>query len=103
MPRVQNAHAVVNAGFLYRLNPADNTVIQSRLLICGLTPPSTRAHATERYLFGKKLFTDETLQSAMRIMESELVTTEYPPEPSGAYRKQLALGLFYKVHTTIYI
>lgn len=101
MPRSQNAHAVVNAGFLYRLRRSDNTCRQCRIVYSGLTPPSTRASATERFLFGKKLFSDDTLQAAVKILEKELVVTENPPEPCVAYRKQLALGLFYKVHFQI--
>ncbi|XP_028167400.1 xanthine dehydrogenase-like [Ostrinia furnacalis] len=96
MPRAQNAHAIVNAGFLYRIRPSDNILRQCRIVYSGLQSPYTRATLTEKYLFGKKIFTNETLQAALNILSHELVAVENPPEPSPAYRKQLALGLFYK-------
>lgn len=97
MPRAQNAHAFVNAGFLLRLRSSDKTVRQARIAYSGLKPPYTRASLTEKYIFGKKIFTNETLQGALKILSQELEAVENPPEPSAAYRKQLALALFYKV------
>ncbi|PZC72657.1 hypothetical protein B5X24_HaOG210768 [Helicoverpa armigera] len=96
MPRSQNAHATVNAGFLYKLSP-DNIVLQSRIAFSGLSPQFTRASATERFIIGKYLFRNDTLQAAIKILKTEMVVTENPPEPSVNYRRQLALGLFYKI------
>ncbi|XP_047028807.1 LOW QUALITY PROTEIN: xanthine dehydrogenase 1-like [Helicoverpa zea] len=95
MPRSQNAHATVNAGFLFKLSP-DNIVLQSRIAFSGLSPQFTRASATERFIVGKYLFRNDTLQAAIEILKTETVVTENPPEPSVNYRRQLALGLFYK-------
>ncbi|CAG4933320.1 unnamed protein product [Parnassius apollo] len=94
MPRAQNAHAIVNAGFLYKLH--NNTVIESRIVYGGLSPLFIRAINTEKYLIGKPLFTNETLQAALKVLSGELIVTEDPPNPSIAYRRQLALALFYK-------
>ncbi|CAG4933330.1 unnamed protein product [Parnassius apollo] len=94
MPRAQNAHAIVNAGFLYKLY--NNTVIESRIVYGGLSPLFVRAINTEKYLIGKPLFTNETLQAALNVLSGELIVTENPPNPSVAYRRQLALALFYK-------
>ncbi|KAG6465427.1 hypothetical protein O3G_MSEX015145 [Manduca sexta] len=96
MPRSQNAHAIVNAGFLYQLS-IDGTVKSCRIVYGGLSPHFNRASATETHLIGKKLFTNETLQSALNILASEIIVVKNPPEPSVEYRKQLALGLFYKI------
>lgn len=96
MPRSQNAHAIVHSGFLFKVTP-DNCVQQTRLVFGGLSPSFIRASATEKFLVGKSLFTNETLQAAVKILKAELVVTEDPPEPSADYRRQLALGLFYKV------
>ncbi|CAB3227927.1 unnamed protein product [Arctia plantaginis] len=96
MPRSQNAHALVNAGFLYKLRSSNNTVKQARIVIGALSPSFIRASATEKYLEGKKLFTNETLQAALKIMEQELVVVDNPPNPSVDYRRRVALGLFYK-------
>ncbi|KAJ8719322.1 hypothetical protein PYW08_011497 [Mythimna loreyi] len=95
MPRSQNALALVHAGFLYRLT-SDNVVKCARLVYGALSPKFTHASATEKFLFGKQLFTNETLTAAIKILDAELVVQENPPEPSVAYRKKVAMGLFYK-------
>ncbi|XP_063828755.1 probable aldehyde oxidase gad-3 [Ostrinia nubilalis] len=96
MPRAQNAHAVVNAGFLYKYQASNNKVLESRIVYSGLSPSFTRAKSTELFLFKKELFTNDTLQSALKMLETELKVEAIPGEPSVAYRKQLALALFYK-------
>lgn len=96
MPRGQNAHAIVNAGFLYKLN-LDNTVSKATLVFGGLSSKFIHAQQTEVYLNGKPLFRNETLQGALRILKKELVVEPIPPEPSVEFRRKLALGLFYKV------
>ncbi|KAH9639155.1 hypothetical protein HF086_018223 [Spodoptera exigua] len=96
MPRTANAPALVNAGFLYKLT--NNNVVQSvRIVFGGLSPKFVRASSTEQFLIGKKLFTNETLTSALKIMQQELVVEENPPDPSVEYKKKAALGLFYKI------
>lgn len=96
MPRSQSTHAIVNAGFLYKLT-SDNTVIEARIVFGGLSPSFIRAEATEKYLVGKPLFSNTTLQASLIVLETELVVVNNPPETSVQYRKQLALSLFYKV------
>ncbi|XP_059045106.1 uncharacterized protein LOC131840908 [Achroia grisella] len=98
MPRAQNAHAVVNAGFLYRLRIKDNKLVQTRLVFGGLSSEFSRGYLTERYLFGKMPFTNDILLRAVKTLEKEMVVTETGllSEWSVAYRKKLALGLFYK-------
>jgi xanthine dehydrogenase/oxidase len=91
MPRHQNAHAIVNAG------KPNNTIRSSRIVYCGLKPPYTRARDTERFLVGKNLFSNETLQGAIKVLQQEIVAIENLPEPPAEYRKQLAIALFYKV------
>ncbi|CAH2041771.1 unnamed protein product, partial [Iphiclides podalirius] len=94
MPRAQNAHAIVNAGFMYKLQ--NGVVHEARIVYGGLSPVFIRATNTENYLKGKALFTNDTLQTALHVLDSELIVTENPPEASVAYRRQLALSLFYK-------
>ncbi|RVE48202.1 hypothetical protein evm_007156 [Chilo suppressalis] len=94
MPRSQNAHAIVNTGFLYKLS--NNIVLDSRLVFGGLSPAFTRATETEKYLDGKPLFENSTLQGALKILDKEILVEEDSPQPSSEYRKQLALALFYK-------
>ncbi|CAG9788241.1 unnamed protein product [Diatraea saccharalis] len=95
MPRSQNAHAIVNAGFLYKLNN-NNIVLESRIVFGGLSPQFIRALQTEQVLINKNLFENNTLQSAIKTLDKEIIVEENPPEPSAEYRKRLALGLFYK-------
>lgn len=95
MPRAQSAHAIVNAGFLYKLH--NTTVLEATIVYGGLSPEFTRAFATENVLVAKNLFTNDTLQSGIQSLMRELVVVENPPEPSAVYRKQLAVNLFYKV------
>nr|XP_034833029.1 indole-3-acetaldehyde oxidase-like [Maniola hyperantus] len=95
--RSRNAHAMVNAAFLLKFNKSDNIVQSCRIVYGGLSPKFNRARKTEKNLVGKNLFSNDTLQMAVRILSNELVVVENPPEPSAEYRKQVALGLFYKV------
>ncbi|XP_072948794.1 xanthine dehydrogenase-like [Epargyreus clarus] len=95
MPRAQNAHAMVNAGFLYKLSP-DNKVQDCRIVYGGLSPTFSRATKTEKFLKNRKLFVNETLSEAIKVLSNEMVVTEDPPNPSVAYRRQLAIALFYK-------
>ncbi|XP_046968166.1 xanthine dehydrogenase 1-like [Vanessa cardui] len=95
MPRSQNAHAIVHAGFNYKLNEA-GVVVDSRIVYGGLSAEFTRAWKTEAYLHGKALFRNETLQAAVRVLNAELIVTEQLPEPPAEYRRQIALSLFYK-------
>lgn len=96
MPRSQNAHAFVNCGFLYKLNK-DNIVMDSTIVYGGSSPEFNKAFKTEKYLVGKPLFNNETLQGALDVLDDELIVTPIPPNPSIQYRKQLAIALFYKV------
>ncbi|CAK1590833.1 unnamed protein product [Parnassius mnemosyne] len=97
MPRAQNAHAQVNAAFLYELNLNDQeTVTSARIVIGGLSSKFVHAVKTEKFLRGRKLFTNETLQLALHVLEDELVVQEIRGFLSSEYRKKCALGLFYK-------
>ncbi|XP_045499718.1 xanthine dehydrogenase 1-like [Colias croceus] len=96
MPRSQNAHAIVHSGFVYKIDPYDKKVLDCRVVYGGLSPAFIRAIRTERYLIGRRLFTNETLQGAINVLDNEMVVTEEPAEPSVEYRRKLALSLFYK-------
>lgn len=96
MPRAQNAHAFVNSGFLYKFNAA-KTIIQA-VTICygGINPTFIHASATETYLVGKNLFTNTTIQGALNTLNGEISPDWILPDKSPEFRKDLALGLFYK-------
>ncbi|XP_063365129.1 uncharacterized protein LOC134653665 [Cydia amplana] len=95
MARAQSAHAIVNAGFLYKLE-SSNTVKEARILYGALNPSFVHASKTEEFLRGKNLFTSKTLQEAIEVLKSEVVVEENPPQASANYRKNLAVNLFYK-------
>lgn len=95
MPRAQNVHAYVNAGFLYNF---DNQLVTSATIVIGnINPKFVRATKTEQFLIGKNLFDNATLQQAFTVLANELAPDVRPPEPTPQFRKQLALSLFYKV------
>lgn len=95
MPRAQNAHAIVNGGFLYKLK--DGVVEKATLVYGNINENFNHASETEKYLVGKKLFDNGTLQGAYDILAKELQTDDVPPDPTPPFRKQLAIALFYKV------
>ncbi|KAI5646277.1 molybdopterin-binding domain of aldehyde dehydrogenase domain-containing protein [Phthorimaea operculella] len=95
MPRHQNALAIVNAAFLLKLT--DNDIVAEISIVFGnICADFNHASATEKYLKGKKLFTNETLQGAIKMLNAEIDPALKPPEPSPECRKKLAIGLFYK-------
>ncbi|CAG4933298.1 unnamed protein product [Parnassius apollo] len=95
MPRTENVRAIVDAAFLYKLDNW-NKVLECRLTFGGLSPTFIRAYKTEKFLVGKFLFRNETLQAGIKILNSELIITRVRPELSIEYRRRLAIGLFYK-------
>lgn len=97
MPRSQNAHAVVNAGFLFKFKKDTNIIENASLVYGSISAEFIHASETEEVLVGKDLYTDETLQLALKTLEKEINPVEALPEPSAAYRKMLALSLYYKV------
>lgn len=94
MPRAQNAHAYVNAAFLLKFN--GDVVDSARICFGGIDPLFIHASSTEKLLQGKNLYTNETLQSAINSLKSELNPDWVLPDASPEYRKNLAISLFYK-------
>lgn len=94
MPRAQNAHAYVNAAFLFKFN--GEVVESARICFGGIDPSFIHATNTEKSLQGKNLYTNETLQSAISYLNNELSPDWVLPDASPEYRKNLAISLFYK-------
>lgn len=94
MPRAQNSHAYVNAGFLIEFK--NSIVHTARLCFGGIAPEFVHAVATEKYLVGKKLYDNETLQTALHCLTNEMNPDWVLPDASPEYRKNLAAALFYK-------
>lgn len=98
MPRSQNAHAVVNAGFLFKFKQNSDLLEKASIVFGSISPTFVHATKTEEVLVGKDPFTDDTLQSALKSLSGEIKPEEAPPEPSASFRKMLALSLYYKVN-----
>lgn len=94
MPRAQNAHAYVNAAFLFKFN--GDVVESARICFGGINPLFIHATNTEKSLQGKNLYTNETLQSAISYLNNEIDPDWVLPDASPEYRKNLAISLFYK-------
>ncbi|XP_073232045.1 xanthine dehydrogenase/oxidase-like [Porites lutea] len=96
MPRSQNAHAYVNAGFVAKLDKNTMTLNNVRIVYAGITPFSMHAVKTEAFLTDKNLTKENTLTGALEVLEQEISPHSFPTGSSKKYRKSLALGLFYK-------
>lgn len=94
MPRAQNAHAYVNAGFLFKFE--EGIVSSARICFGGVTPEFVHAKNTENFLVGKNLYENETLQDALHCLISEINPDWVLPDACPEYRKNLAVALFYK-------
>ncbi|ODN02750.1 putative aldehyde oxidase 1 [Orchesella cincta] len=95
--RYQNAHAYVNGGFLFNLNPGCSTIEETpRIVFGGVSPSFIHANETEKILRGKDLRNPATLQDALQALDKEVTPTEGPLEASPAYRVHLAKSLLYK-------
>lgn len=96
MPRAQNAHAFVNAGFLYKFNSTKTSIISATICYGGINPTFIHATGTESYLNGNNLFTNSVLQEALSSLNAEIAPDWILPDKSPEFRKNLALSLFYK-------
>lgn len=96
MPRAQNAHAIVNAGFHFILDE-ENKVVSCNIVYGSIAPDYTHARNVEDFLKGHSLFSEQTLQKALQLLNEDIKPVEAPPDPASACKKAIALGLFYKV------
>ncbi|XP_012273308.1 xanthine dehydrogenase/oxidase [Orussus abietinus] len=96
MPRAQNAHALVNAGFLFKLNGSGTLLEKPNIIIGGINPDFLHASKTENFLIGKSILNKTVFKDAMNILDSELNPDHVLPDASPNFRKLLAEGLFYK-------
>lgn len=97
MPRAQNAHAYVNAAFLFKVEKPSNQVVSANICFGGIESGFTHAKQLEELYVGKCLF-DAAV--AEQVFGSSLKTILQPdhvlPDASPEYRTKLAAGLFYK-------
>ncbi|BES97399.1 2 iron, 2 sulfur cluster Hypothetical protein [Nesidiocoris tenuis] len=98
MPRAQNAHAHINAGFLCKVDKTKNyqVIEKPRIVFGGINPQFVHASKTEEFLTGKPLLDNRTIKEALEILQTELNPNLVLPDPSPDYRKGLAVSLLYK-------
>lgn len=95
-PRAQNAHAYVNAGFLFEFTSGRDKVQSARICYGGINPKFIRATASEKILSGVDLFSNDTVKKVIDSLKDELKCDSVMPDPLPEYREKLAIGLFYK-------
>ncbi|KAK9496480.1 hypothetical protein O3M35_013242 [Rhynocoris fuscipes] len=98
MPRSQNVHALVNAGFLFRFNANNNYMVEEKpsIVFGGINKDFVHAKQTENFLIGRPLLAANTIRKATSILLSEINPDFDPTDASPAYKRLLAIGLFYR-------
>uniref|UniRef100_A0A182QKS2 FAD-binding PCMH-type domain-containing protein n=1 Tax=Anopheles farauti TaxID=69004 RepID=A0A182QKS2_9DIPT len=99
MPRAQNAHAYVNATFLFQFQQSQ--VRTASICYGGITPGFTHAVQLESFLPGKDIFEQSVFQAALEMLDQTIVPNSVLPDAAPAYRKQLAVTLFYRAILSI--
>ncbi|XP_059620522.1 xanthine dehydrogenase-like isoform X2 [Phlebotomus argentipes] len=95
-PRAQNAHAYVNAGFLFEFSDGRDKIVSARICYGGINPKFIRATAAEKLLTGSDAFSNDTLKKVIDSLKDELKCDSIMPDALPEYRQKLAIGLFYK-------
>ncbi|XP_028411467.1 xanthine dehydrogenase/oxidase-like [Dendronephthya gigantea] len=101
MPRHQNAHAYVNAGFKATMDSTYAIKGIPSLMFGGVKLSPFRASGTQQYLSGKNILDSETLKGCMNALGKEIIPESTPLTASAEYRKSLALSLFYKFYLSL--
>ncbi|XP_036145980.1 xanthine dehydrogenase isoform X2 [Monomorium pharaonis] len=96
MPRAQNAHAHVNAGFLFKLSPKGTVLKRPNIIYGGINKNFLHATITELMLIGKSILDNQVLKIALKMLHDELQPDHVLPDYSPEFRRTLAIGLFYK-------
>ncbi|XP_058788859.1 xanthine dehydrogenase/oxidase-like isoform X2 [Phymastichus coffea] len=96
MPRAQNAHAIVNAGFLFKLNNKGVVLETPNIIYGGIRPDFLHAMKTEEFFVGKSIFDVDTLKNGFNILYAELNPDHVLPDYKPEFRKLLAISLLYK-------
>ncbi|XP_018304049.1 xanthine dehydrogenase/oxidase-like [Mycetomoellerius zeteki] len=96
MPRAQNAHAHVNAGFLFKLDGGGKVLEEPNIIYGGINKQFLHATKTQQQLVGKSILDDDVLKAALSTLHDELQPDHVLPDYSPEFRRNLAEGLFYK-------
>lgn len=99
MPRAQNAHAMINAGFLFEFDTSGGKYTVKSCNICygGINPNFIHAEATEILLTGvEDLYTNANVQKAVKSLRNELHPDAALLDSAPEYRKNLSIALIYR-------
>ncbi|EZA57182.1 Xanthine dehydrogenase [Ooceraea biroi] len=96
MPRAQNAHAHINAGFLFKLSGDGKVLEKPNIIFGGINEHFLHAKNTEEMLVGKSIFDKQVMKTALETLHGELQPDHVLPDYSPEFRRTLAEGLFYK-------
>ena len=96
MPRSQNSHAYINAGFRFAIDKSYNVTSTPSIVFGGVSGTFVHATQTEGFLLGKSLIDSKTLESAFALLNAEINPNYDPVLASPNYRRSLAVSLFYK-------
>ncbi|XP_011261213.1 xanthine dehydrogenase/oxidase [Camponotus floridanus] len=97
MPRAQNAHAHVNAGFLFKLDRGGKVLEKPNIIFGGINENFLHAKSTEvLFTHQQSIFDKNIFKAALETLHNELDPDHVLPDYSPEFRKTLAIGLFYK-------
>lgn len=95
MPRAQNAHAFVNAGFLFDVNKTGK-VNNARICFGGINPEFVHASSIEELLKDQVFHDKAVVEKIFAELPNALQPNAVLPDPSPEYRQKLACGLMLK-------
>ncbi|KAH8382927.1 hypothetical protein KR009_005850 [Drosophila setifemur] len=97
LPRAQNVHAYVNAGFLIEWQDIQRQIVRSaRICFGNIRADYVHDEQVEQLLAGRDLYDPATVAQIFQQLPGSLQAEERPPEASPEYRQILACSLLYK-------
>ncbi|XP_016926106.4 uncharacterized protein [Drosophila suzukii] len=97
LPRAQNVHAYVNAGFLIEWQDLQRRIVASaRICFGNIRPDYIHDDQVEQLLAGRDLYDPATVSQIFQQLLATIQPEERPPEASPEYRQILACSLLYK-------
>ncbi|XP_077273964.1 aldehyde oxidase 1-like [Temnothorax americanus] len=88
MPTAQNAHAHVNAGFLFKFDAGGMVLEKPNIIYGGINKDFLHATNTELMLLGKSILNNQVLKSALKTLHDELHPDHVLPSYSLKFRTQ---------------
>ncbi|XP_018360424.1 PREDICTED: LOW QUALITY PROTEIN: xanthine dehydrogenase-like [Trachymyrmex cornetzi] len=96
MPRAQNAHGHVGAGFLFPIDENGKVLKLPNIIFNGINMHFLHAKQTEELVVGKSIFDKKIQKLIMEMLHVELQPDHVLPDYSPEFRRTLAEALLYK-------